>query len=88
MKEKKTKVKRRLGDRRDGRWVREMPGLQVIMAQLLPKRTEREVYLHETIDCTNVLKFLEKKNEGREKAERMTLFHCVVTGMARMVNLS
>lgn len=83
---KKTKVKRRLGDRRDGRWVREMPGLQVIMAQLLPKRTEREVYLHETIDCTNVLKFLEKKNEGREKAERMTLFHCVVTGMARMVN--
>ena len=77
--------KRKRGDRRDGRWVK-VPGLQTVMSLLMPNRTDREVYLHETFDCTEVLKYLEKKNEGVEKEERMTLFHVIVTCLARMVN--
>lgn len=76
--------KRRFGDRRDGRWVREATGLQTIMTHLMPNRTDCEVYLNDTIDATELVKYLEKKNEGRTE-NKMTLFHCAVTGLARMV---
>lgn len=78
------KKKRKRGDRRDGRWIKGT-GLQTIMSVILPNRTDCEVYLHETFDCTEVLKYLEKKNNGKTE-EKMTLFHCIVTGLARMVN--
>ena len=76
--------KRRWGDRKDGRWVRDVPGLQAVMANLMPNRTDREVYLHETMDATEVVRYLEKRNG--ELDFKMTLFHCVITGLARMVN--
>ncbi len=77
--------KRSWGDRRDGRWVKDVPGLQSIMALLMPNRADCEVYLHETLDITDLLKFIEEKNIGVEKDERMTLFHCIVTAVARMI---
>lgn len=79
------KIKRHFGDRKDGRWVKDVPGLQTIMCHLMPKRTDCEVYLHDTIDVTELLKFLEKKNEEHPEY-KTTLFHCVVAGLARMVN--
>ena len=54
-------AKRRFGDRRDGTWVRDVPGLMTIMGHLMPKRTEAEVYINEQIDCTELLKYLERK---------------------------
>lgn len=80
-----SKAPRKRGDRRDGRWVKDVPGLQTVMAHLMPNRTDCEVYLNETIDITELLKYLEKKNEGRTE-DKMTLFHCIVTGVARMIN--
>ncbi len=61
------------------------PGLQTTMAILMPKRTDNEVYLNEEIDVTDLLAYLEKKNEGRDKAHRIKLFHCVVMGVTKMV---
>lgn len=78
------KRKRKWGDRRDGRWVKEAPGLQTVMGHLMPNRTEAEVYLHDTIDATELVKYLEKKNEGRTE-EKMTIFHCVIAGLSRML---
>lgn len=78
------KLKRRWGDRRDGRWVREAGGLHVIMAQLWPNRTDREVYLNDKIDATELLKYLEKKN-AEHPEYKTTLFHCAVTGVARIL---
>ena len=75
--------KRRWGDRRDGRRVRDVPGLQTVMAHLMPNRTDNEVYLHDTIDATELIRYLEKKNESLDY--KVTLFHCVLTGLARMV---
>ncbi|MBQ1441445.1 MAG: hypothetical protein IIZ08_05945, partial [Clostridia bacterium] len=51
---KKKKRRRRWGDRRDGRRVK-APGLQTVMGYLLPKRTDCEVYLNDTIDATELL---------------------------------
>ena len=47
--------KRRWGDRRDGRWVREVTGLQCIMSNLMPNRTDCEVCLQDKIDVTELL---------------------------------
>lgn len=76
--------KRRWGDRRDGRRVK-APGMQTVMTALYPKRTECEVYLHDTIDATELMKFLEDRNKGLPKEERITIFHCMLTGLARML---
>lgn len=75
--------KRKWGDRRDGRWVRDTPGLQTVMGHLMPNRTDNEVYLHDVIDATRLVRYLQEKNEGRQ--DKVTLFHCAVTGLARMV---
>lgn len=76
--------KKHWGDRRDGRWVRSVPGLQAIMAYLMPHRTDCEVYLNDTLDATELLKFIEKKNLENPEY-KMTIFHCAITGLARMV---
>lgn len=78
------KYKRHWGDRRDGRWVRDVPGLQTIMAHLFPNRTDCEVYLNDKIDATELLKYLEKKNASHPEY-KTTIFHCALTGLARMV---
>lgn len=76
--------KRHWGDRRDGRWVHDTPGLQTIMAHLMPNRTDCEVYLSDTIDATELIKYLEKRN-ARITEYKTTLFHCAITALARMV---
>ena len=83
MAETQKKYKRRWGDRWDARRVK-TPGLQTIMGYLWPKRTDCEVYLKDNIDATNLMAYLEKKN-AEHPEYKTTLFHCALTGMARMV---
>ncbi|MDO4479210.1 MAG: 2-oxo acid dehydrogenase subunit E2 [Lachnospiraceae bacterium] len=75
--------KRRWGDRKDGYRVK-LPGIQTIMGYILPKRTECEVYLHETIDATAVMAYLEEKNASHPEY-KTTIFHCAVVALARML---
>ena len=76
--------KRKPGDRRDGTWIKDAPGLNVLMASLYPNRTDCEVYLKEEIDVTELLKFIEAKNTP-EAPYKTTLFHCFVCMMARLL---
>jgi hypothetical protein len=76
---------RKWGDRRDGHWVKDAPGLNVVMTCLMPKRTEAEVYLNQQVDITELLRYLEEKNAGRTQ-DKITLFHCFVTMFSRVVN--
>ena len=71
------------GDRKDGKRV-SAPGLQTVMTALMPKRTEAEVYLNDPIDATNLIAYLDKKNEGKTD-NKMTIFHCVIMALAKMV---
>ena len=77
------KQKRHWGDRRDGRWVK-APGLQTVMGYLFPKRTDCEVCLQDTIDATELMKWLEAKNASHPEY-KTTIFHCAITALARMV---
>ncbi len=77
-------VKRKFGDRKDGALVRDGHGLQMIMSLLMPNRADNEVFLHETIDATELVRYLEEKNSG-DIDYKTTIFHCVITALARMV---
>jgi len=82
------KRKRKWGDRKDARLVKESRGLQGIMAHLFPKRTEAEVFLNDQFDVTEILTYIDKKNEELEKGGadyKITLFHCIVAGVTKMV---
>ena len=78
------KTKRHFGDRKDARWVKDTPGLQTIMANILINRTDCEVYLNDKIDATNLVHFLEEKNASHPDY-KTTIFHAVLTALARMV---
>ena len=79
------KKPRRHGDRRDGVLVRDIPSLNVIMANLFPSRADCEVYLHQELDVTELLHYIEAKN-GPDAPFKTTLFHCFVTMVARVCN--
>lgn len=79
------KKKRKFGDRRDGRWVKDITGLQTIMMHIMPNRTDSEVYLNDTFDATELVKYIEKKNLEHPEY-KTTIFHCLVFALARMVN--
>ena len=78
------KRKRRWGDRRDGRWVRDVTGLQCVMANLMPNRTDSEVCLSDKFDVTELVKYLDAKNASHPEY-KTTLFHCILVAVARMV---
>lgn len=61
-----------------------VPGLNTIMGYILPNRTECEVFLHETIDATELVKWLEVKNASHPEY-KTTIFHAIITIVARMV---
>lgn len=79
------KYKRKWGDRKDARWVKDVPGLQTIMAYLMPNRTDCEVCLQDKFDVTELLKYIDEKN-AEHPEYKTTLFHCLIVSLARMVN--
>lgn len=76
--------KRKFGDRRDGRWVKDVTGLQTIMTHIMTNRTDAEVYLNETFDATELVKYIEKKNLEHDNY-KTTIFHCIVFCVAKML---
>jgi len=79
------KYERRWGDRRDGRWVRDVPGLQTIMAHMLPNRTDCECYMQDSFDVTELLPYLAEKN-AQHPDYKTSVFHALLMCCARMVN--
>ena len=79
------KKPRRRHDRRDGILVKNIPSLNIILANLFPCRTDCEVYLHQEIDVTELLKYIDAKNTP-DAPYKTTLFHCFVTMVARVCN--
>ena len=76
--------KRRWGDRRDARWVRDVPGLTTLMMHIMDKRTDSEVFLNDKIDVTELLKYLEEKNK-QHPDYKTTVFHCFILAIGRMI---
>ena len=79
----RTFKKEKWGDRADGRWIKGT-GMQTIMANVLPNRTDCEVCCRDVIDATELLKFLEKRNAEHPEC-KTTVFHCALLVIARII---
>lgn len=78
--------KRRFGDRRDGRWLRNEDPLHAFVPYLLPNRADAEAFISEQIDLTNILNYLEKKNAANPQY-KYTLFHVICAAMVKTITL-
>ncbi len=68
-------------DRKDGKKVKNIDGVHNIMCYLKPYRCDSDVYINETIDVTELVKYMnEKKKEGK-----YTYFHAFSTAIAKVV---
>lgn len=78
--------KRRMGDRKDGKLLRELDPMHFIVPLLYPNRCDNEAFISERIDLTNVNAYLEKRN--RENPEyHYNVFQLIVTAVLKAVTL-
>lgn len=79
--------KRRMGDRRDGVWLRETDALHAFMPYLMPNRADNEAYIQEEIDITRLNDYLESKNSEVTDGFRYTIFHVLVAAFVKTLVL-
>ena len=77
-------MKKRFGDRRDAKKVRDLDGMHNIMLEVMPKRCDADVYINVKIDVTNLIKYVEdykKKNPDK----KITFFHAFATAFGKVI---
>lgn len=79
-------AKRRWGDRRDARWVRDIDPLHYFMPYLYPNRADNEAVVHEDVDLTALNAFLEEKNAGLTE-DKYTLMQAISAALVRTITL-
>ena len=79
-------MKRRFGDRRDATLVRKVDSMHYIMPLMYPNRCDNEAFISETIDLTNAMAWLERKNaDGPEY--KYNVFQLIVTAVVKTITL-
>ena len=76
-------AKKKWGDRPDGVWLKELPAMNQMMTTLMPNRADNEAYVSVDIDMAPLEAYLEKKNEGLDKAHRYTFFHIISAAIGK-----
>ena len=79
-------MKKRIGDRKDGKLLRDIHLLHVIMPQLYKNRCDNEAFISECIDLTKVNAYLAKKNADNP-AYKYNVFQIMVTAMLKTIVL-
>lgn len=75
-----TTYKKKFGDRRNARRIRELSGLAQISIDLKPNRSVSDVYINQKMDLTNLCKYIEKK---KEEGNDITFFHAFITAIGK-----
>ena len=78
--------KRRRGDRKDGRLLRELDSLHYITGIIYPNRCDNEAYISQRIDLTAINAYLAEKNRT-ETDFPYTMFHLVVAALLKTITL-
>ena len=78
--------KRRWGDRKDGRWLRNLDPMHFFLPYIYPNRADNEAVVTEQIDITALEQYLEKKNQGLEKG-KYSLMQAVAAALVRTITL-
>ncbi len=77
---------KKLGDRKGGKLLRDLDSMHFIVPLLYPNRCDNEAFISETIDLTNVNRYLEKKN-AENPEYHYNLFQVIVTAMVKAITL-
>ena len=90
---------RKIGDRRDGTWLRNEDSIHGIMPYIYPNRADNEAFIQESIDMGPIRAYVDKKNqEIKEKVERGELppeaaedpykpFQVILAGLVKTITL-
>ena len=80
--------KKRFGDRKDGYLLRDIDPMHLFVPHLYPNRADSECFVTEQIDITNLLAYVDKKNEGNTDPRRKyTIFHVIAAALVKTVTL-
>lgn len=80
------KSKKRFGDRKDARWLRDLDALHAFVPYLYPDRADNEAYICERIDLTNINAYIEKKNAENPEMQ-YKLFQIIVAALVKTITL-
>ena len=80
------KKKKRLGDRRDGKLLRDLDSMHIIVPMLYPNRCDNEAYISEAIELEPIYEYLKKKNSEGIEFE-YTIFHVILTALIKTITL-
>lgn len=80
------KQKRRFGDRKDGKLLRNLDGMHFIVPIIYPNRCDNEAFISQRIDLTNLDRYLEEKNSENPEF-KYTMFQLIVTAIIKCITL-
>ena len=72
-----------MAKRKDAVRVKMEDPFHMIVPYIMPKRTEAEVCSRENFDVTNLMKYIDKRNE--EEGVNLKLFHCICYAVAKTI---
>ena len=75
------KRKRRFGDRKDARRVRDITSMMQLNVDLKPGRSVSDVYINQKMDLTKLAKYIEKK---KKEGIKISFFHAFVTAIGKV----
>ncbi|NLC47922.1 MAG: 2-oxo acid dehydrogenase subunit E2 [Tenericutes bacterium] len=76
-------MKRKFGDRKDGKKVRKLDGMHNIMVDIKPVRGDSDVYINQKVDVSNLVKYIEKK-KTEDTENKLTYFHAFSMAFAKL----
>lgn len=71
-------------NRRDGKLVKNIDGMHVLMPYLKPNRCDSDVYINYKLDVTKLIKYVEQKKKENPD-EKLTYFHVFVTAIGKVI---
>lgn len=74
--------KRKFGDRKDAKLIKNVDPLHIAMAHCYPNRTDNEAYISEQIELEPILKWLE---QHKDDEFRFTFFHVIVAAFLKLL---
>lgn len=78
-------MKRKFGDRKDGKLLKNIDSMHYIMPLMYPNRCDNEACMNFTIDLTNAKAYLEKKNANNPEY-KYNLFQLVLTATLKTIH--
>ena len=67
-------------ERKDGKRIKNLNGMEQIMLDIKPNRCDSDVYINQKMDVTNLVEFIEEK---KKKGENISYFHAFVAAIGK-----